>query len=79
MKKGIIHNDFLYKSLLSLIIMVVQISSVLAQLPTNVPSPETEPLDLTAGNIIFYIVIPLLMIIAFFWYRRKKKTEETDN
>lgn len=74
MKKVTIHN-VIYKSLLTLLIMVMQIPFASAQLPTNVPSPESEPLDLTVGNIIFYIVIPLLMIIAFFWYRRKRKPE----
>lgn len=49
------------------------------QLPTNVPSPEAEPvyfLD-TWTNIILYLVIPTIIIILFFvWRNRNKKIAE---
>lgn len=62
--------------LITFLIYIMQYDVIVAQLPTHVPSPESEPLDLTPGNIIFYIVVPLIMIIFFFWYRRKRKLED---
>ncbi len=50
-------------------------SHVLAQLPTNYPNPESQPLDLTLKNILLYFVSPVLLVIVYFLVRRYKRKQ----
>ena len=54
-------------------------SHVLAQLPTNYPNPESQPLDLTLKNILLYFVSPVLLVIVYFLVRRYKRKQAEQN
>lgn len=58
-------------------IFAMAIGTLSGQLPTNVPSPEAEPVDFfeSWGSVIFYIVIPAAIIILYFVWRRRNKKE----
>mgnify|MGYP006188934655 CR=1 FL=1 len=45
-----------------------------AQIPTEVPKPSEEPIDLSnPADVIIYIILPLSMILFFFLWRKKRK------
>ncbi len=52
----------------------------LAQQPTHYPD-EHEPIPLTVGNVLLYIVTPIVLFLIYYYYRKsqKKKREKENN
>jgi heme/copper-type cytochrome/quinol oxidase subunit 2 len=55
---------------------VISLVSV-GQVPTNVPSPEAEPVDFlgSTANIVLYVIIPIVIIILFIIWRVRNKNK----
>jgi preprotein translocase subunit SecG len=54
--------------------------AAMAQVPTNVPSPEAEPVDFlgSTANIILYVVIPIVIIVLIIIWRRRINKRNPD-
>jgi len=59
-------------------ILLVQVQFLAAQVPDNLPAGNPEPVPITPGNILIFIVLPVLLFIFYIWWLRdrKKKREE---
>jgi heme/copper-type cytochrome/quinol oxidase subunit 2 len=56
--------------------------AALGQLPTNIPSPEAEPVDFlgSTANVVLYVVIPIVVVVLFIiWRRRTTKRNPDEN
>jgi len=64
------------------IITVFFTSTLMAQQPTHVPSPQNNtPIDLNSWfDIVVFIVLPLVMVFLYFlWRRQVKMDKEAEN
>lgn len=60
------------------VILFTQLKQLAAQVPSNLPAGDPEPLPFTPVNIVIYIVLPVALFIFYIWWlkQRKKKREE---
>lgn len=64
------------KPLLLTIASIIQMGSLYAQKPTDVPKPGEKPIDLTnPADLIIYIVLPICIIILYFIWDRNRKND----
>lgn len=61
-------------------LMLAYSAATLAQQPTHYPD-EHEPIPLTVGNVLLYIVTPIVIFLIYYYYRKseKKKREKENN
>ncbi len=59
-------------------IILSTVDELAAQVPSNLPAGDPEPLPFTPVNIIIYIVLPVALFVFYIWWlkQRKKKREE---
>lgn len=78
MKKSIAY--ILYRKASAIMLMLAWSAAVLAQQPTHYPD-EHEPIPLTVGNVLLYIVAPIAIFLIYYFYRKsqKKKREKENN
>jgi len=67
-------QDKIYKGLAAITLLLIQASAVFSQQPTHYPD-EHEPIPLTVGNVLLYIVTPVALFLIYYFYRRRKKRE----
>jgi hypothetical protein len=70
----------LYRKPAAVILMLAYSAATLAQQPTHY-SGENEPIPLTVGNVLLYIVTPIILFLIYYNYRKsqKKKREKENN
>ncbi len=69
----------LYKKVSAVILMLTYSAAILAQQPTHYPD-EHEPIPLTVGNVLLYIVAPIAIFLIYYFYRKsEKKKREKEN
>jgi hypothetical protein len=74
--KNFVDMHGIFKRITAIIFFFILMwSHLLAQLPTNYPNPESQPLDLTLKNILLYFVSPVLLVVIFFLVRRYKRKQ----
>ncbi|MDN3723594.1 adenylosuccinate synthetase [Aequorivita sp. SDUM287046] len=57
-------------------VMMLLISIVYGQKPTEVPKPSDKPIDISnPADIIIYIILPLFAVLLFFVWRGKRKNK----
>ncbi|NCA87114.1 MAG: hypothetical protein EOM83_16385 [Clostridia bacterium] len=76
--KRILHKNF--PVVLTAIFFTAMSLAAMAQVPTNVPSPEAEPVDFfgSTANIVLYVAIPLVIIALFIIWRRRSTKHNPD-
>ncbi len=59
-----------------LFFLLSAVGTLSAQIPTDVPKPSDQPIDITnPADIIIYIVLPLCAVLLFFIWRGRKKNQ----
>lgn len=67
-------HDKIYRVLAVITLFLMQASALYSQQPTHYPD-EHEPIPLTVGNVLLYIVTPVALFLIYYFYRRRKKRE----
>jgi len=69
--------------LISLWLLIILPSWVVAQTPSHLPRHEPEPVNFfeSTENIVFYIVIPAVILVLYVLWKRDvaKRNREKDN
>lgn len=76
MNKSMVYK--LYRKPAAIMLMLAYSAAALAQQPTHYPD-EHEPIPLTVGNVLLYIVAPIALFLIYYFYRKsQKKKRDSD-